>query len=294
MQWWCAAQGVPWEWTWQPYPGVWLFVLTIGGLYLWLSRPAREDPAGPGAAVNGRGGRRRLAALAGVLALWTGLDWPVGALGAGYLASVHMVQYLLIAIVAPALFLAGTPPSAFRRLAAGPSWVAGIERVTRPYLAALVFILVTIVTHLPQVVDLLKPSQVGSFLIDLSWLLAGLIFWWPILAPVPARAGFLPPLQVLYLFPVMLAHTAISVYLVFSRFPVYATYELSPPTGWVSALEDQQIAGGLMWVTATPIMWSVIAYVFFRWSRAEAADAETVGVRAVEPGSRGAAGGAVP
>jgi cytochrome c oxidase assembly factor CtaG len=271
MQWWCSAQGVAWDWSWQPYPGVWLFVLAVAGLYVRIRRSgdAAADEDSP------RMRRWRTAAgVAGIVVLWLALDWPVGALGAGYLASVHMAQYLLIALAAPALLLLGVPPAAYERLARRPVLGGGIRQATRPAVALLVFIAVTLVTHVPGVVDTLMRSQTGSFAIDAAWLLAGLLFWWPIVVPVPARPHFPPPLQVLYLFPAMLTHTAISVYMVFSRYPLYATYELAPPTGWVTALADQQIAGGLMWVTVTPIMWSIIGVVFFRWLGSEPMPAE--------------------
>ncbi|HSG47188.1 MAG TPA: hypothetical protein VLA43_05140, partial [Longimicrobiales bacterium] len=80
MQWWCAAQGVPWTWRWQAYPGVWLFVLALAGGYRLLRGRFPETD------------RPRFRAWMfglGVTALWIALDWPVGALGAGYLASLH-------------------------------------------------------------------------------------------------------------------------------------------------------------------------------------------------------------
>ena len=45
----------------------------------------------------------------GVLTLWLALDWPIGALGAGYLLFVHQLQYVLLVMVAPPLLLLGTP-----------------------------------------------------------------------------------------------------------------------------------------------------------------------------------------
>ena len=103
MQWWCAAQGEVWEWAWRPYPGVWIFMLLLATGYLRLRKHAAERIQ-----AAGQEARRGSAAagLAGLAFLWIALDWPIGALGAGYLASVHMFQYLLIALVAPPL-LAG-------------------------------------------------------------------------------------------------------------------------------------------------------------------------------------------
>lgn len=270
MQWWCSAQGTAWSWKWQPYPGVWLALLLLAHFYF---RVLRRAPSGAGAA--GPDSSWRLAAgVGGFIALWLALDWPLGALGAGYLASVHMVQYLLIALIAPPLLLSGITADGYAALQRRPRLFPIVRGLTHPAAALAGFILVAIATHMPSVLDGLMQSQLGSFVIDLAWFVTGLFFWWPIIAPTPERPGFPPPLQLVYMFPATLAHTAISVYLVFSKFPVYATYELAPPTGWISALADQQIAGGLMWVVATPIMWGISGTVLLRWMRDQSAAEE--------------------
>jgi putative membrane protein len=255
MQWWCSAQAVAWDWAWRPYPGVWLFLAALVALELWLLRAPRVADAHPGA---DHPRVRALAFACGIVLLWIALDWPVGPLGAGYLASVHMGQYLLIALLAPPLLLLGTPPRGYTRLIGGPRAHRVLRAVTWPPFALLGFALVAVVTHVPWVVDRLMTSQLGSFAIDMAWFGSGLLFWWPVAAPLPARPHFHPPLQLLYLFPSTLVHSGIAAFLVFSRFPVYATYELAPPTGWVSAVGDQQIAGGLMWLASTPFILSVM------------------------------------
>src|SRR5690606_28789304 len=82
VQWWCAALGEAWEWTWRPYPGVWAFVALLVAAYVLV---LRGSPAPPGGTRDR--GTRAAAFGAAVAALWVVLDWPVGALGAGYLAS---------------------------------------------------------------------------------------------------------------------------------------------------------------------------------------------------------------
>src|SRR5690349_2405613 len=128
MQWWCAATGAAWEWRWVPYPGVWAFLLLIAGGYAAMVRSLRAR----GAQVP----RRKLVLFgAGVLALWIALDWPVGKLGAGYLASVHMGQFLLIAVLTPPLLLNGIPEAAYRRLESYPSVIRVLSVVTHPVVA---------------------------------------------------------------------------------------------------------------------------------------------------------------
>ncbi len=271
MQWWCAAQGEVWEWAWRPYPGVWIFMLLLAAGYFRLRKHAAERIQAAGQETR-RGSAA--AGVAGLAFLWIALDWPIGALGAGYLASVHMFQYLLIALVAPPLLIWGIPAPARGYLKGSGAFARVVDILDRRALALIVFVGVTIVTHVPSVVDALMASQIGNFAVDASWLLSGVLFWWPIINQGTSRRPFPFPLQVLYLFPVMLAHTAIAVYLIFGRYPRYATYELAPPTGWISALGDQQIAAGLMWVAGTPIIWGVMGFVFRQWAKHEDAGSD--------------------
>src|SRR5687768_12197035 len=128
--------------------------------------------------------------VGGLVILWLALDWPIGALGAGYLASVHMLQFLLIALVTPPLLLRGPSPAALAMLD-GDSMVARVvQRLTAPGLALVLFNAIVLLTHIPAIVDGLMVTQFGSMLVDLLWLLAGILFWWPLVAPVPARPRF--------------------------------------------------------------------------------------------------------
>lgn len=257
MQWWCAAQGVPWSWRWQAYPGVWLFVLALAGAYRLLRRrfPETDRPKF----------RAWMFGL-GVAVLWIALDWPVGALGAGYLASVHMVQYLLIALVAPPLLLMGLPRGFYEALGRGRAEPL-VRVVSHPIVAIALFVAAMAWTHWPPVVDTLMVTQSGSFLLDLIWLLSGIVFWWPVVAPVPDRGWLQEPGKVAYLIVATLVNTGVFAYLTFSPLPLYATYELAPPVSGLSTRDDQLLAGLLMKMGGAVILWTAISILFFRWYR---------------------------
>lgn len=281
MQWWCSAQTAAWSWSWRPYPGVWLFV-ALAALACWTlwRRFDGEASSGRGASLgpavgDGTGGRgRRGWCVAGLLLLWLALDWPVGPLAASYLASVHMGQMVVLALLVPPLLLAGVPPAAFRALGRRPLLHRAVRAVTHPVVALLVFNGVVVGTHVPAVLDTLSASQVGMMGMDLAWLGAGLVFWWPVLAPVPRRRWFSEVFQVGYLFlntvPVTLPYS----FLVFAELPVYATYELAPPLPGVSTMADQQVAGLVMKLGGGLVLWTAITILFFRWYRAEQAEEE--------------------
>ncbi len=262
MRFWCSAQGVAWTWTWQPYVGVWLMVLFLGIAYVRLVR-------GTTGARPRAGSWRTWSFAAGLLVLWVALDWPVGALAAGYLASLHMVQFLLVGLVGPPLLLLGVPEASWGALRRRRRLVAGLRRATHPLAAIVVFNLVLVLTHWPLVVDGLMGSQAGSFLIDTLWILGGTILWWPVAAPVPERPGFGYPLKMAYLIAVTITSTIPFLYLTFTSLPVYATYELAPPIAGITKRQDQQLAGLLMKLGGAIVLWTGIGVLFFRWYRSE-------------------------
>lgn len=277
MQWWCSAVTVPWTWSWQPYPGVWLFVAAVAAAYVALRRglPEGDPHAAPaGGSAAGRGHPAWFGA--GLLLVWIALDWPVGPLGASYLASVHMAQVLVLSLLAPALLLLGVPPRAFRALARRAGRVPGgrpvLEALTHPLVALVLYNGVVVATHVPAVLDALSASQAGMLAMDLAWLSAGLLFWWPVLSPAPERPWFGWFFKMGYLFLNTVPVTVPYSFLVFADVPLYATYELAPPFPGVSTLTDQRVAGLAMKFGGGVVLWTAITFLFFRWWRVEQAD----------------------
>ena len=255
MIWWCSATGLPWTWAWRAYPGVWLFLAVLGGL---------------GAlAIRGRpnaGAAGRFFAI-GLGLLWIALDWPLGALG-GYLASAHTGQFILIALSAPAFLLLGFRPAAAALRTPSPGATA-LAQLARPIPAFVGYNLILLVTHFPAIVDGLMASQLGSFGLDLLWLAAGCLLWWPVVAPARYRR-LSPPLQMAYLFLQTVPATLPAAFLIFADYPLYQLYELAPRvTAALTPLSDHQVAGLLMKVVGDPVVWIGIAVVFFRWANAE-------------------------
>ncbi len=266
MRWWCsAADGTAWTWAWRPYMGAWLFALALlGGYFLslaWLGRRQAE--------LGGRptGRAQMVSFVLGVLALWLATDWPVGTLGAGYLVSIHTVQFLLIALVAPPLLLLGTPAWLLRPLLRSRPLHAVLRWLGRASVAAGLFNGVLILTHLPPVVDGLGRTQMGSFAMDLAWLMAGLALWWPVCSPLPELPPLSHPRRIVYLVVQTFLPTVPAAFLTFADYPLYGLYELAPRVAGISARADQQAAGVIMKIVGDLILWAAIAAVFFCWQR---------------------------
>jgi cytochrome c oxidase assembly factor CtaG len=268
MIWWCSARGIPWDGSWQAYPGVWLFSIAIGVLF-WRIRS--RDPLPPSIpsvrSAPSAPWWRRAAIPAGTLLLWITLDWPLGPLGTGYLASVHSAQFLLLAMVVPPVLLLGVDRRRIEdALSRHPRLARAVGAVTQPLVAIVAFAVTMVLTHLPAVVDALMATQVGAFALDVAWFGSGLLFWWPVIVRVPERSHFPPLMRMLYLFFGTQPHLYIAMWLLSADFPAYATYELAPRVIALSAVTDQQIAGALMLAFGATYVIGVISVMFFQWS----------------------------
>jgi putative membrane protein len=259
LLWWCVALETPWSWEWAPYPGVW--IATAIPIIAYVVAVRKRPPIDR---------RRMLFFMLGMLAFWLASDWPLGVLGAGYLASAHMAQFLLYTLVCAPLLLMGTPewlasrmPTVVRRSA---RWLGH-----SPLICAVLYNAILLITHSPGTVEVLRRSQVGSFAMDVVWVLAGLILWLPVLSPLPDGRLKAAWGQMLYLFGATALVAVIPASLLtFSTTPVYAIYELAPRIGGLTAREDQQIAGILMKLATIPVVWGTIGVLWFRWARQEA------------------------
>lgn len=261
IRWWCTALERPWSWEWIPYPGIWL--ASIVPIVFYVRAVARHsEPTDR---------RKATQFVAGMLVFWVASDWPLGALGAGYLASAHMVQFLLYTLVVAPLLMLGTPEWMARRLVSRVRLYRATTRLSRSMVACgLIYNLLLIATHAPSTVEALRTNQLGSFVMDAVWLLTGVILWLPILSPVPEGRVSSAPARMIYLF---VAASIVSVipasFLTFTTTPIYAIYELAPRIGAITAREDQQMAGIVMKLATIPVIWTTIAVLWFRWAKSE-------------------------
>ncbi len=267
MTWWCSAIKDPWSWSFRSYPGIWLMMFVVVGAYVaaWV-RHRRTDPAPLDAAE-----RRGLWWFGlGAVALWLATDWPLGTLGSAYLASVHMLQYMIYTLVAAPLLLLGTPEWMARALVERLH-LGGLMRVlARPVVAGVLFNVVLLATHAPWTVDTFRSSQLGSMVLDIVWILSGFLLWLPIISPMPELRAPSPPVRCVYLFLAAGVMPMIpGAFLTFSSLPLYATYELAPRVGSIPATDDQQIAGILMKIGNIPIVWGTIFVIFAKWAFAD-------------------------
>jgi putative membrane protein len=215
------------------------------------------------ASVNAIPSWRGATFFLGVLLIWVALGSPLAAVDEELL-TVHMIQHLLLMTLGPPLILIGAPlmpilhglPRKLVQSVLGPlfRWppmqCAGsvLSRAPVCWLAGAAAL---VGWHVPGAFTLALGSEAWHVVEHACFLGSGLLFWWPVIqswpsAPTSPRWSIL-----LYLFLATLPCDILSAFLVFCDRVVYAVYLSAPKNFGISALEDQQCAGALMWTCVT-------------------------------------------
>jgi putative membrane protein len=235
-------------WTFRPG----LLVLSAAALGLYLVR---------------YGPRRRFGFALGAAGVFLlALTSPLNALADGYLFSAHMVQHILLLLIAPALLLLSLPPgfelpSKLRPLARpGLGWAAGVGAMW--------------LWHAPALCNAAVTSRGVYATQTVSLLVLGTLFWWQVLAPGEDQR--LTPLAgIAYLATACAACTVLGILLTFSPVTVCTVY-MHPAdrlgllgtirNSWGFTPErDQQVGGLLMWVPMCFVYLSAILGEIARW-----------------------------
>jgi putative membrane protein len=142
------------------------------------------------------------------------------------------------------------------------------------------FNLVFSLAHVPAFYELTLTNEPLHALEHLVFVGTAMLMWMPVLSPVPDIAAPYPALgQVLYLFLQTVPASLLGALLSSTGSPYYPTYVRAPRIASLSALEDQQLGGLIMWVGSGLFYLIATGVVFFVWaSREEAANRRPVGV----------------
>ena len=247
------------EWNWQPsIIGGTIFIIA---LYMYAVGPLRErfhlaDSFSPSRAIT---------FLLGVNLIFLSLFSALDELGDRYLFSAHMLQHLILTMVGPPLVLLGTPGWLIQPLLRNRI-VLGIGKVlTHPAAAFTLFTADVWLWHAPLLYDATLFNQNLHILEHLTFILFGLIYWWPMFSPV--KEG-LPRLtiggQILYLFFGSMPMVLLGAGLTFAP-PLYAPYIYAPRVWGLSPATDQQLGGLLMWIPVSLFMIVIVSILFIRW-----------------------------
>jgi cytochrome c oxidase assembly factor CtaG len=237
------------------------------------------------------GGRRRggaahdalqTAAFAGGLStIVLALDSPLDG-WADELFWAHMLQHVLLLTVAPPLILLGRPwPRMWRalplpwrtmigRALARSRFSAPVRALARPWPAWLLFSGTMLAWHLPAAYNATLTSNWIHQLEHAMFFFTGLLFWARVIDPGPLRPRLVWPARIAYAVGAMVVGWALAIGLVLAPHPLYAHYaELAHRPGGISALTDQQLAAGMMWVPGSISYTIAFLIGFYRWLEPE-------------------------
>jgi putative membrane protein len=221
----------------------------------------------------------RVGAFAGgILTLVAALASPLDAL-AGVLFSAHMGQHLLLILVAAPLLIAGNPVLAalwalprptrarvlhgWRRSALRSAW----RWLAAPVAAWILHALALLAWHTPALFDAALRHESLHALEHASFLGTALLFWWPIVHPA-GRRQLGPGAAVVYVFGMFLLGGGLGALLTFAPVVLYA-YGPGVAAWGLSRLEDQQLAGLIMWIPGGAIYVAAVVVLVMRWFRAD-------------------------
>ena len=206
--------------------------------------------------------RWRLAAFTiGLVLIWTVVGSPLAGLDHQSL-TIHMMKHLLLMTVAAPLVLAGAPvfplvcglPKLFIKsypplASLSARW---LERcLMHPALCWLAGTMTVIAWHIPAVFQMALQSNWLHSFEDISFLVAGGLFWLPVVRPFKSGMKPLPWYMPLYLFLATLPCDILSAFLTFYGRVAYPSYQIAVGMFSLSPLQDQECAGALMWIWVT-------------------------------------------
>jgi putative membrane protein len=252
---------LPWLADWNLDPGILLGLGLVCGAYLYGVGPLRRR-LNLAPSVD----KRQVASfLVGVLVIFVALVLPVDEIGDRYLFSVHMVQHLLLTLVMAPLLLLGTPGWLIRPVLKSPAIANVGQMLTRPVTAFVTFNLVFAAYHVPALYEMALENETLHIFVHLLLMITAVITWWPILSPLTELPRLPYPTQILYLFFQAIPPTLLGALITFANTVFISTYASAPRIFGISAIDDQQLAGLIMWIPGSAVYLFALTLVFFKW-----------------------------
>src|SRR5215207_6298948 len=251
------ALSVDYSWTFAP-----IVLLALAGyLGVYGARWRRSRREGGARAASGW----RLAAwCGGVATLFVALISPVDRLGE-QLATMHMVQHLLVADIAAILLTLGLTRHilrpATRRIhrienAAGP--------FASPWFGLVAYVGVMWLWHVPALYDAALEHASIHTLEHLSFGAAGLLYWWHLLSPIRSRLRLGGMGSVAYMAITKILVGFLGILLAFAPDLLYDSYDRPGRLWGMTAETDQQVAGLIMALEQSIVMGIALAWLFAR------------------------------
>jgi putative membrane protein len=255
-----------WLWSdWNIEPTIAIGLLAMLAGYLFLTRDTGST-SNPERVTTGR---QKASFIAGLVTLFVALGPPLDDWSDHYLLLAHMVQHLLLILLAAPLLLVGIPAWMLEPLTRNRFSNTLGYWLTRPLIAYAIANLVVILWHLPVFYDAALRSQPLHVLEHATFIATGILAWWPIAGPLPQWPRLSLPLQSLYFFAMTIPGSLVGAFITFAEPGLYTPYDTARRIFNIDLATDQQAAGLLMWVVVSTIYLGLITVTFFKWANRE-------------------------
>jgi putative membrane protein len=229
------------DWDWDPTIMAGL-ALAIAG-YLSIARRYRARP------------RQVLAFWCGTAVLIVALLSPLHS-GSGYLFTLHMVQHMLLLLVAPPLLAMAIPPAFLGRLYRQPAVARVLRFLWSPVTSLILFNGVLLIWHLPVMYDLTLRYRWVHALEHVSFVCAGMVFWGVIVSPAPKLVRASYGVRLALVMAADIVNFLLGFGLAFAGRPLYLPYVRAPRLWGLTPLDDLHLGGAVMW-TMGQMMYAV-------------------------------------
>jgi cytochrome c oxidase assembly factor CtaG len=273
-----------WSWT----ASIVLLAISVAYLagvarYAKLNAPTRWSP------------KRTISFLGGIVVVFLAMESVVGVYDMT-LFTDHMVQHLMLIMVAAGLFAMGAP---FELLCETTPGVVGrvINRVAAskvgevigsPIFGFLAYALFIPITHLTSLFNLMLSHMWVHHVEQVGFLLVGYLFWRPVVAIEPTRHPLTPGLRIVYLALAVPVDTITGLALVMTNHEMFSAYVAMPRLWGPSYVMDLRTGGAVMWIGGDLLMLLAMIPVAVLWLRSE--DRSTTELDAQLDAERAAAG----
>ena len=267
------------SWDWRPE--VIVTILVMGALFLigWRRLRAISGPAKNWQSLGARW--RPIFYIIGLLVIGFALMSPLDVL-VQQLFFMHMIQHLLLIMVAPVFLLLpnpmpfvlwGLPPR--MRLAAGSALnsvinkesTAGrtLRKLTSPVAVWFVMIAFIVGWHDPNMYNAALRSEFVHDLEHVTMFIAGMLFWWTVTGAGPRlHKNMSRPAKVAFVLAAIPPNMALGASLAFAQEPIYSFYNDMPRLWGISVLNDQRLSGVIMWVPGSMMYLIAALIIIFR------------------------------
>lgn len=251
---------------WQVHLEAILPLVLIEGLYLLaLAGMHERSPEARPVSQN-----QVLLFTLGILVIYLSVGTPLDDLASHYLLSAHMLQHLILSMVAPPLLLLGMPGWLLRPIVLHRGVLPFAYVLTRPLVAFALFNLVLVFVHLPSAMSVELAHEDTIHLAAHALLIStGMLMWWPVLGSLAELPRLSYPLQLVYLFVQSFIPAVLSAFIIFTGSSIYPAYAALPKIWGLSTIDDQRIGGLIMKLGGGAILWAVGTVIFFVWFEKE-------------------------